>query len=150
MQEHITEIENNKFSGAVLVKDNQGIRAEMSYGYANRSEQLENTFSTRFGIASGCKLFTAIAICQLVEKGALSFDTTLADCLDADFPNFDKDITIHHLLNHIWNDVRKFCPNIRPNHGADEHLQQQLGIQQTFRRVANSSSDVISRSAYEV
>lgn len=74
--------------------------AENSYGYANRSELIENKTDTRFGIASGCKLFTSIAICQLVEEGKLSFETKLEDCLNVTFPNFDKDITIHHLLTH--------------------------------------------------
>ncbi|WP_443146827.1 serine hydrolase domain-containing protein [Paenibacillus sp. OSY-SE] len=68
--------------------------------YANRSEQSKNNTSTRYGIASGCKLFTGIAICQLVEGGKLSFDTKLKECLDVNFPNFDEGITIHHLLTH--------------------------------------------------
>lgn len=90
----------NNFSGTVLVKNDNKILAEKGYGYANRSEQIENSFDTRFGIASGCKLFTSIAICQLVEDGILSFETKLEDCLNVSFPNFDKDITIHHLLTH--------------------------------------------------
>ncbi|ALC92347.1 penicillin-binding protein [Bacillus sp. FJAT-18017] len=91
---------NNKFSGTVLVKANENVLADISFGYANRSEQIKNNANTRYGIASGCKLFTAIAVCQLVEMGKLSFDMKLKDCLDIDFSNFDSDITIHHLLTH--------------------------------------------------
>ena len=69
-------------------------------GYANQSECINNTIQTRFGIASGCKIFTAIGICQLVEKGFISFHTKLKDCLEIKFPNFDEDITIHQLLTH--------------------------------------------------
>ena len=68
-------------------------------GYANQSECINNTIQTRFGIASGCKIFT-IGICQLVEKGFISFHTKLKDCLEIKFPNFDEDITIHQLLTH--------------------------------------------------
>ncbi|MFK9095180.1 serine hydrolase domain-containing protein [Bacillus salipaludis] len=97
----ITDIqEKAKFSGSILVKENNDILTELSYGYANRSEQIENSKYTRYGIASGCKLFTSIAICQLVEDGKLSFETKLEDCLDIPFPEFDKDITVHHLLTH--------------------------------------------------
>ncbi len=92
--------EEVKFSGSVLVKENSDILTELSYGYAHHSEQIENTTNTRYGIASGCKLFTAIAICQLVEAGKLSFETKLEKCLNENFPNFDKDITVHHLLTH--------------------------------------------------
>jgi len=91
---------NNSFSGTALVKDNEKILLDISFGYANRSERLKNLTSTRYGIASGCKLFTSISICQLVEKGLLSFDSTLSECLDINFPNWDEKITIHHLLTH--------------------------------------------------
>lgn len=91
---------NNDFSGSVFVKAQQNILADISYGYANRSDQLKNNRNTRYGIASGCKLFTAIAICQLVEKGQLKFESKLSDCLEDDFPNFDQAITVHHLLTH--------------------------------------------------
>ncbi|MFX3675169.1 MAG: serine hydrolase domain-containing protein [Paenisporosarcina sp.] len=99
ISERIEKIQsNNHFSGTVLVKDNDKILADVSYGFANRSEQLKNHSETRYGIASGCKFFTSIAICQLVEKGKISFDSTLRESLD--FPFFDEKITIHHLLTH--------------------------------------------------
>ncbi|MBP3951750.1 serine hydrolase domain-containing protein [Bacillus suaedae] len=88
------------FSGSILVKKANETIKELSYGYANRSEQIENHSYTRYGIASGCKLFTAIAICQLVEAGKLSFDKTLEECLIMNFPHFSKGITVHHLLTH--------------------------------------------------
>jgi CubicO group peptidase (beta-lactamase class C family) len=97
----ITTIQSeNNFSGTVLITGNQGDLAKLSFGFANRSEQLSNKMSTRYGIASGCKIFTAIAICQLVEENKLSFDSKLVDCLDIKFPHFDEEITIHHLLTH--------------------------------------------------
>jgi len=91
---------DNDFSGTVLVVGNKDVLAERSSGYANRSEQLYNHAHTRYGIASGCKLFTAIAVCRLVEEGRLAFDSKLNECLADDFPYFDKEITIHHLLTH--------------------------------------------------
>lgn len=90
----------NQFSGTAFVVDGERILVDVNYGYANRSEQIKNQTATRYGIASGCKLFTSIAICQLVEAGILSFDSTLSECLDLKFPHFDERITIHHLLTH--------------------------------------------------
>lgn len=89
----------NNFSGSILVKLKESILKE-SNGFANRSEKVKNQVNTRFGIASGCKLFTAIAICQLVEKEQLSFQKKLHDCLPITFPHFDPAITVHHLLTH--------------------------------------------------
>jgi CubicO group peptidase (beta-lactamase class C family) len=90
----------SNFSGVVLAKQKNEILIELAQGYSNRAEELDNNINTRFGIASGCKLFTAIAVCQLVEKGLVTFDTKLIDCLDIEFLNFDETISIHHLLTH--------------------------------------------------
>lgn len=88
------------YSGTVMVSDQQGVLAEQKAGYANRAEQIKNEMNTRFGIASGCKIFTAVAICQLVQAGKLSFETRLKDCLDIEASQFSADITIHQLLTH--------------------------------------------------
>lgn len=60
-----------------------------------------NTMETRFELASLSKLFTAVAIAQLVERGRLSFDSSVASVLP-DYPNPEvgRRITIHHLLTH--------------------------------------------------
>jgi len=93
--------EENQFTGAIYVEEHtNGIEYTKGFGYANRSEAIANTDRTRFGIASGCKIFTAVAVCQLVQAGKLSFDSLLKDCIDVSFPNFDPSISIHHLLTH--------------------------------------------------
>ncbi|WP_273832411.1 serine hydrolase domain-containing protein [Guptibacillus sedimenti] len=91
--------DNHHFSGAIAIFNSHEI-LETSSGYANRVEQQLNKVNTRFGIASGSKLFTAIGIAQLVEKGQLSFETKLCDCLNVPFPHFNEKITIHQLLTH--------------------------------------------------
>ncbi len=88
------------FSGSVLVQRAEEVYLKEGYGYANRSECLPVTSTTRFGMASGCKIFTSVAICQLVENKKLEFDTKLKDVLKVPLPNFDEEITIHQLLTH--------------------------------------------------
>jgi len=92
--------EKINFSGSIIVEKESEMKLTLSSGYANRADKLENKLNTRYGIASGCKIFTAISICQLVQSGKLGFDTKLKDCLDMDFPLWDNTITIHHLLTH--------------------------------------------------
>lgn len=49
----VKEIHQNiDFSGVVLIKKDDDIIYENSFGYANRSECINNTLQTRFGIAS--------------------------------------------------------------------------------------------------
>lgn len=92
--------EQKQFSGVILMCNENEVVFEKAYGYANKSSLIQNTTDTRFGIASGCKIFTAVSICQLIEKGSISFDTKLKDCLNVSFPSFDENITIKHLLTH--------------------------------------------------
>ena len=73
---------------------------ERAAGYADRSNQIANTLDTRFGIASGTKFFTALAIGKLIEAQKLAFDTKLKDCIALDFPRYSPEITIRHLLTH--------------------------------------------------
>jgi len=88
------------FSGVVLVRENGKKVFGRAYGLARRAESIPNTPGTRFAIASGSKIFTSVAVCQMVERGLLAFEDCLTDCLDIDFPPFDKRITVHQLLTH--------------------------------------------------
>lgn len=96
----IEEVQGNiQFSGTFYAKSKENVLTG-NYGFANRSEKSDNQTNTRYSIASGCKIFTSIAICQLIEKGKISFDTKIKEFLNIDFPHFDEGITIHHLLTH--------------------------------------------------
>lgn len=95
------EAQLSKFSGVVQVADREQVLAAAAYGLANIAELRLNQLHTRFAIASGSKLFTAIAVCQLVEQGRLSFDAKILDTLPrAQFPLFDPEITVHQVLTH--------------------------------------------------
>ncbi|MGV3263719.1 serine hydrolase domain-containing protein [Cytobacillus pseudoceanisediminis] len=93
-------IKNVGFSGVVLVKEKEELILQLAEGDADRANETPNNPGTRFGIASGCKIFTAVGICQLAENGFISFETRLNDVLEDVFPLFDETITIHHLLTH--------------------------------------------------
>ena len=71
----------DRFSGIVLIKRDQNDLFRAAYGYANRSWKVANQVDTRFRIASVSKLFTAVAILQLIEANKLSLDTSVVDCL---------------------------------------------------------------------
>lgn len=89
------------FSGAVIIaRDGQPILAQ-AYGHADRDKSIPNTLDTPFLLASVNKLFTGLAIGQLVEQGKLSYEDPLAKFLPA-FPDSQsaQRIKIKHLLSH--------------------------------------------------
>lgn len=93
-------LETSGFSGVVSVRQADTVLYERAAGYADRSNRLPNTLETRFGIASGTKFFTALAIGKLIAAQKMDFATKLKDCLALPFPRCSPDITIGHLLTH--------------------------------------------------
>ena len=89
-----------QFSGAVLVaKDGQPV-LEQGYGMADRQRGIANTTQTKFCIASMGKMFTGVAIAQLVERGRLSFHDTVGRYVPGFPPEIAAKVTIHQLLTH--------------------------------------------------
>ena len=89
---------DDEFSGTVLLKQRDATLFEGAYGYANRSWRVENRTDTRFRIASVSKMFTAVAVLQLVDRGDLSLDTTLVSALALEDTTIPPDATVYHML----------------------------------------------------
>lgn len=87
------------FSGVISFSRPDG-RLDAAFGQAIRALHLPNTVETRFQMASGCKVFTAVAVGQLIERGLLTPHTPLLDCLEVPLPHIAPSVTLHHLLTH--------------------------------------------------
>jgi len=94
------EAKAERFAGAVLIARNDKKVYEKALGPACREFGVPNRFDTKFNLGSINKLFTKIAIGQLVEQGKLAFGDTLGKYLP-DYPNPDarRKVTVRHLLN---------------------------------------------------
>jgi len=106
------------FSGVVYLTSGEEVTYQQGFGYAIHSERIPNQINTRFQMASGCKIFTSVAICQLVEQGKLAFDSLLRDCVDFNFPNYAPEISIQHLLTHSSGIRSYFEEDINPDYEA--------------------------------
>jgi CubicO group peptidase (beta-lactamase class C family) len=106
------------FSGVVYMTGGDDVLFEGAYGLAIRSESIPNTITTRFQTASGCKAFTGVAVCRLVELGELGFDTQLSECVDVKFPNYAQGITVRHLLTHSSGITSYFEEDKNPDYEA--------------------------------
>ena len=94
-------VAEDRFSGTVLLAKGGQPLFEHAYGFADHAFGAPNKVDTKFNMASMTKVFTAVAILQLVERGEISLDETLANALP-DYPNQEaaSKITIHELLGH--------------------------------------------------
>jgi len=90
----------DEFSGVVVVAKDYKPIFQQAYGLANKSFQQPNRLDTRFNLGSINKLFTRIAIGQLVEQKKLSLNDKLIDVYP-DYPNREvaTKITIQQIID---------------------------------------------------
>ena len=90
-----------KFSGTIRVEKSGAPLLAEAWGMADRANGRANTPETTYDIASVGKLFTQIAVLQLLEQGRLKLDDTVGRHLP-DYPQADvaAKVTVAHLLKH--------------------------------------------------
>ncbi|KGI78447.1 beta-lactamase [Oleiagrimonas soli] len=94
-------VRTEDFSGCLTVVDGGHMIFDACRGLAERSFGVPVNHQTRFRIASMGKMFTAVAIAQLVQAGKLSWNDTLAKWVP-EYPDqaTAKKITVWELLHH--------------------------------------------------
>ncbi|WP_426351120.1 serine hydrolase domain-containing protein [Alloiococcus sp. CFN-8] len=92
--------ESSNFSGVCMLKVKGETVFEKAYGYANRAFKIPNSIDTKFDTASITKLFTAVAILQLIQQNKLNFEDKIVDIIDLSGTEIPADVTIEQLLNH--------------------------------------------------
>lgn len=97
-----SECDRQKFSGVVLVAIDDRVIFKNVCGLANREFGVANKMDTKFNLGSVGKLFTSVAIAQLVQKDKLTLSTSLNSIIPSWLPKFEnsKAITIEQLLIH--------------------------------------------------
>lgn len=89
------------FSGAMLVARGDQVLMARGYGQADRESHRPNRAQTQFALSSIGKVFTAIAIGQLVDAGKLTFDDPVSKHLGREWlPAGAEALTVRQLLNH--------------------------------------------------
>ncbi|MEN7536141.1 serine hydrolase domain-containing protein [Aurantiacibacter flavus] len=95
------EAEANTFAGIVMIVPGEGELRVQAYGYADLAGTRPVTLDTPFLLASAGKMFTAVAVLQLVEQGKIDLNAPLGRYLP-DYPNAQtrEEVTIRYLLTH--------------------------------------------------
>lgn len=109
------------FSGAILIAHRGKVLLSQAWGDADTARNLRNRPDTQFMIASMNKMFTAVAILQLVSQGKLALDVPIATYWP-DYPNHDlaAHVTIRELLDHAGGTGDIFVPEVQ-THRSELH-----------------------------
>ncbi|MBA3766745.1 MAG: beta-lactamase family protein, partial [Acidobacteria bacterium] len=101
VEKHLNElVAADEFSGTVIIAKGGVPVLQKAYGLASLEYNVPNRIDTKFNLGSINKIFTQIAIGQLVGQGKLSFDDPLGKLLP-DYPNraAGEKVTIRQLLD---------------------------------------------------
>lgn len=90
----------DNFSGVVRVERGDEVLMESAHGLASRRWKVPVTARTRFDVASVTKLFTAVAVLQLVDAGALRLNESIHAYVDLTETTISPAVTLRHLLSH--------------------------------------------------
>src|SRR4051812_18311915 len=117
-----------QFSGAVLVARNASSLFELASGEADKEAHRPNTTNTKFRFGSMGKMFTSVAIAQLVEAGKVQFEDPLSRYLP-DYPNKDvARVTIEQLLTHTAGTGDVFGPEFAAHRDELKELKDYVAL----------------------
>ncbi|NHF60175.1 beta-lactamase family protein [Flavobacteriaceae bacterium TP-CH-4] len=91
-------LEMNAWSGLITMYQNGKPIFRKGYGYADKEWEVKNSPETKFRIASISKVFTEVAVLQLVETGKIALDDPLSQFIP-DYPR-GNEISIRQLVGH--------------------------------------------------
>lgn len=89
------------FSGVVLVRRHGETVYEKAFGSADLTWNIANSERIRFHLGSVGKMFTGVAVLQLVDAGVLALDDSIEKWLPGALPRtMGESIRVRHLLTH--------------------------------------------------
>lgn len=89
--------DENLIGSSFMVFKNDSLAFQRSFGYADIQNKIPFNENTVIGLGSLSKLYTSIAIMQLIDQNKIAYETTLGDIFN-DIPEYCKGITIRNLL----------------------------------------------------
>ncbi len=141
------------FSGVLLAVGRDGVLAEIAQGVADRATGRRITPASRLGTASSAKLFTAVTLVRLFERGLAAPETPLGQVLDASLRprDIDSRVTLEHLLTHT-SGIADYCDEygdepyeavwLRANPAATRSPRDLLPLFADLPALAEPGSDV--------
>jgi len=123
------QTQDGLFSGAVLIAKNGQVLFQRAYGLADRESGKPNDLNTQFRFGSMGKMFTMVAIMQLVQDGKIDPAAPIGRYL-ADYPNQDvaTKVTVANLLTHTGGTGDIFGPDFDAHKASLRDLKDYVDL----------------------
>lgn len=127
---------------------------EKAFGMAEMEHGIPNSAQTIFESGSVAKQFTAAAIVLLQQDGKLKIDDPVRKYIP-EFPEYDKPITIRHILNHTagirdWGSVMQLTGVGRGDRVIDNNIALDVIIRQKYLDFTPGAEYSYSNSGYQL
>jgi CubicO group peptidase (beta-lactamase class C family) len=96
----VPDEDGRTFSGVVDVRRDGEVLFQSAFGLASPRWGVPNTLDMRFDVASISKLFTSVAVLQLVAAQRLDLDASIHEYVDLAGTTIAPAVTLRHLLTH--------------------------------------------------
>jgi D-alanyl-D-alanine carboxypeptidase len=122
-------VQQDQFSGAVLVTKSGKSIFSGAYGMADQEKKIPNSLDTKFRIGSMNKMFTAVSVLQLVQAGKMKLSDPFGKYV-TDYPNKDaaSKVTIENLLTHTGGTGDIFGPEFEKHRKDLRTLQDYVNL----------------------
>lgn len=121
------EMQERKIPGLqIVVVQHRKIAFSRSYGTANMAEEVPVDNQTIFPVNSCTKVFTAVAIMQLVEQGKINLSAKVKDYL-TNLPESWQQVTVRQLLSHT-SGLPDMLSLLDPRTGSLGSLKDEAGV----------------------
>ena len=147
----INDLIGTDFRGCLLIQREDETVFQKSFGYADLPNKVPNENDTKFATASAGKVFVAIGILQLIERGLLHLNDKIGNIFDFDLKAIDGTITIEELLSHTSGTGQRQSHGYRtrlrpevPGDGQQKGLGPPRGLSRRVRSQATSPSPLVA------
>ncbi|MFD2764540.1 serine hydrolase domain-containing protein [Micromonospora eburnea] len=146
----------DQFSGTVLLVNKNRTVLSRSYGMADKQKEIRNGPDTIYALASVTKMFTAVAILQLVQRGKVALTEKLGTYLDGFPADVADKVTVHQLLTHTsglgdYVQIDGFFDEAATWTSAEQVMDGTLGyVRRDTLRFAPGSAHGYSNSGYHL
>ncbi len=139
---------------AVAVSLNGETVFEKAFGLAEMEHNIPNTPQTIFESGSVAKQFTAAAVVLLAQDGKLSLDDPVKKYIP-ELPDYEKPITIRHLLNHTaglrdWGSVMQLTGAGRGDRVVTQEIALDVIVRQKNLDFTPGAEYSYSNSGYQL
>jgi D-alanyl-D-alanine carboxypeptidase len=122
------EAEDGRFSGAALIARAGEPIFQAAHGYADRDRKIRNAVRTKFRFGSMGKMFTGVAILQLVQADRVKLDDPVSKYLP-NYPNKEAaGVTIYQLLTHTGGTGDIFLPEFEAHRSELKALEDYVAL----------------------